>query len=235
MLVSDLQDRLRVLIRERIKAGELTGTDVASRAGFQQAHVSNFLNKRRGLSVEAMDRVMVVLRLKVFDLLPAERGRVTPEDRGYAGFDAVPVVECRALLQNDFSSAETLELLRFKKSFLRGIRAEMADQRGNWRRFVLIKADKDSVLAMRPRLMPGATLLIDRHYNSLRSYRRREPNLYVVKSGESCKVCYVELLGNQLTLRPENQQCGLGYVRLGKGETFTDYVVGRVAHVSVET
>ncbi len=44
-----------------------------SRAGFQQAHVSNFLNQRRGLSVEAMDRVMEVLRLEVRDLLPEER------------------------------------------------------------------------------------------------------------------------------------------------------------------
>ena len=40
---------------------------------------------------------------------------------------------------------------------------------------------------MRPRLAPGAMLLIDRHYNSLRSYRRQEPNLYVVKSGTACR------------------------------------------------
>ena len=88
---------------------------------------------------------------------------------------------------------------------------------------------------MRPRFLPGATLLIDRHYNSLSSYRRREPNLYVVKNGEGCKVRYVELQGSQLTLRPENQQCALGCVQLGKGETFADYVVGRVAHIAMET
>lgn len=235
MLISDLQDRLRDVMRERILAGELTGTEVAIRAGFQQAHVSNFLNKRRGLSVEAMDRVMSVLRLKVLDLLPAERKEATAEDRGHAEFDSVPVVGCGALLRSDFSSGEIVEALRFKKSFLRRIRAEMASQRGNWRRFVLFKADKESCLAMRPRLLPGATLLIDRHYNSLRSYRRREPNLYVVKCGKSCTVRYVELLGNQVALRPENRQCTLAFVKLGEGETFADYVVGRVAHISMET
>jgi hypothetical protein len=99
----------------------------------------------------------------------------------------------------------------------------------------LIKADKDSGAAMRPRILPGATLLIDRHYNSLQSYRRREANLYVVKSGEKCAVRYVELQGNQLTLRPENQSCALGYVQIGKGETFADCVVGRVAHIAIET
>ena len=50
-----------------------------------------------------------------------------------------------------------------------------------------------------------------------------------------CTVRYVELQGSQLTLRPENQKCALGYIQLGKGETFADYVVGRVAHISIET
>jgi hypothetical protein len=99
---------------------------------------------------------------------------------------------------------------------------------------VVIKADKSSGVAMRPRLGPGAMLLIDRHYNSLRSYRRHEPNLYVVKSGANWQVRYVELQGSQLTLRPENPECALGYVQPGKGESFANYVVGRVAHISTE-
>ena len=235
MLIVDLQDRLRALLRERIESGELTGTEVASRARFQQAHVSNFLNQRRGLSIEAMDRIMGVLHLEVHDLLPEERRRTPAENRGDAGFEPVPVVGCDVLLQHDFSAVEIVEFLRFKRSFLRRIRAEMASQRRNWQRFVLIKADKDSGLAMRPRFLPGATLLIDRHYNSLRSYRRREPNLYVIRNGKGCNVRYVELQGSQLTLRPENQQCALGYIQLSKGETFADYVVGRVAHIAMET
>jgi hypothetical protein len=235
-LISDLQNRLRVIVRERIDVGELTGTELANRAGFQQAHVSNFLNERRGLSIEAMDRVMEVMGLEVRDLLPEESGRrMAGAANGEPGFDSIPVVVSSALLQSDFGSDEIVEFLRFKKSFLRRIRPEMASQRRSWQRFVMIKADKDSGEAMRPRLLPGATLLIDRHYNSLRSYRRRDPNMYVVKSGETYMVRYVELQGNQLTLRPENQKCALGYIQLNKGETFADYVVGRVAHISIET
>ena len=97
------------------------------------------------------------------------------------------------------------------------MRAEMASERGNWQRFVLIKADKASGAAMRPRLGQGAMLLIDRHYNSLQSYRRHEPNLYVVKSGPNWQVRYVELQGSQLTLRPENQECALGIHTTGQG------------------
>jgi hypothetical protein len=45
----------------------------------------------------------------------------------------------------------------------------------------------------------------------------------------------VELQGNQLTLRPENQKCGLDYVEIQKGRTFADYIVGRVSHIAIET
>jgi transcriptional regulator with XRE-family HTH domain len=235
MLISDMQNRLRSLLRERIEKSDLTGTELAKHAGFRQAHISNFLNERRGLSIEAMDRIMEVLRLEVRDLLPEEYRKIPVAEGSDAAFDSIPVVISEALLQSDFSSGEIVEYLRFKKSFLRRIRAEMASERRSWQRFVLIKADKDSGEAMRPRLLPGATLLVDRHYNSLRSYRKRDPNLYVVKSGEAYQVRYVELQGNQLTLRPENQNCALGFVQLNKGETFADYVVGRVAHISIET
>jgi transcriptional regulator with XRE-family HTH domain len=235
MLMSDLQNSLRILIRKRITAGEWTGSELARRAGFQQAHVSNFLNGRRGLSIEAMDQVMKVMGLKVDDLAPKLRKETLGAGCSDATFDSVPVVASGVLLQSDFNSDEVLEFLRFKKNFLRRIRPDMATQRGSWQRFVLVKADKDSGEAMRPRLLPGATLLIDRHYNSLQSYRRQEPNLYVVKRGAMWAVRYLELQGSQLTLRPENQKFALGYFPLDKGETFADYVVGRVAHISIET
>jgi transcriptional regulator with XRE-family HTH domain len=235
MLMSDLQNQLRILVRERIAAGELTGTELARRAGFQQAHVSNFLNGRRGFSIETMDRVMAVMRLEVSDLMPELRSTRAAAERGEAGFESIPLVEAPALLHRQFSSDEIVEFLHFKKSFLRRIRSAMENERGDWQRFVLMKADKDSGAAMSPRLAPGATLLIDRHYNSLRSYRRGEPNIYVVKSGEAWPVRYVELQGSQLTLRPENQESALGAVQLGRGETFADYVVGRVAHIAMET
>lgn len=68
-----LQDNLRKTLRTRIDAGDLTGLRLAQQTGFKQAHISNFLNKKRGLSVEGMDRVLSVQHLSVLDLLdPAE-------------------------------------------------------------------------------------------------------------------------------------------------------------------
>jgi transcriptional regulator with XRE-family HTH domain len=235
MLISDLQNQLRALVSERIAAGELTGTELARRAGFQQAHISNFLKGRRGFSIETMDRVMEVMRLQVRDLMPQPRIRRIAAETGESGYESVPLVKPSALLHREFTSNEIEEQFPLKKSLLRRMRSDMASERTGWRRFVLMKADKESGAAMHPRLAAGAVLLIDRHYNSLLNYRRGEPNIYVVSRGAAWPVRYVELQGSQLTLRPQNPETALGFVRPGKGETFADYLVGRVAHIMVET
>ena len=61
MRLRDLQDRLRAHIRARISRRELTGSSLSRQAGFQQGHLSNFLNSRRGLSLESMDRLLETL------------------------------------------------------------------------------------------------------------------------------------------------------------------------------
>jgi hypothetical protein len=55
-----LQENLRKALWERIDDGELTGLRLAQETGFKQAHISNFLNRKRGLSVEGMDKVLNV-------------------------------------------------------------------------------------------------------------------------------------------------------------------------------
>src|ERR1043166_7546417 len=95
MKFRSLQERLRELLLVRIEAGELTGLKLASMAGFQQAHVSNFLNRKRSLSLDAMDRVLAALRLSVLDLLdPAEiskRATIVPPSEGE--FESVLLVD----------------------------------------------------------------------------------------------------------------------------------------------
>src|SRR5215475_7938747 len=71
-----LQNNLRRVLWGRIATGELTGIHLAEQTGFKQAHISNFLNRKRGLSVEGMDKVLSVARLSILDLLdPGEVAR----------------------------------------------------------------------------------------------------------------------------------------------------------------
>ncbi|MGH9789646.1 MAG: helix-turn-helix domain-containing protein, partial [Candidatus Acidiferrales bacterium] len=64
-----MQDGLRRELRKRIEAGELTGMELARRTNFTQAHISNFLNRKRGLKLVALDRMCKALGLNVYDLL----------------------------------------------------------------------------------------------------------------------------------------------------------------------
>ena len=95
------------------------------------------------------------------------------------------------------TSESVRDILKFKKSFLRRLRAEPASPREDWRRFVLVKVDARDGMSMYPRLLPGSTLLIDRHYNSLKPYRKNEQNMYAVRVGGGCTVKYVEVARQQ--------------------------------------
>ena len=85
------------------------------------------------------------------------------------------------------------------------------------------------------RLLPGATVLIDRHYDSLQPYHRSEQNMYAVRKGEGSTVRSVELVGQNLVLRPHNTAYPVDLIEVEEGKTLADYIAGRVAHVAIET
>jgi SOS-response transcriptional repressor LexA len=233
-----LQENLRETLWERIEEGGLTGLRLAEQTGFKQAHISNFLNRKRGLSLEGMDRVLAVQHLSVLDLLdPSEvnkRASIMPPSNDE--FQNVLVVDgAVAATQPLVTSMKVKEILKFKKSFLKKLKAETEGDREQWERFVLIKADAGEGMSMYPRLLPGATLLIDRHYNSLKPYRRGECNMYAILKNQNCTVKYVETAGNNLILRPQNQAYPVEVVAMDEGKSASDYIVGRVCHIGLET
>src|ERR1700724_3942136 len=202
-----LQDNLRKLLWERIEAGELTGLRLAQQTEFKQAHISNFLNRKRGLSLEGMDRVLAVQHLSVLDLLdPSEvnkRASILPPSND--DFQDVLLTDGTVAATSPLlTSMNVKEILKFKKSFLKKLKPEIEGDREQWERFVLIKVDGREGMSMYPRLLPGATLLLDRHYNSLKPYRKGEFNMYAILKNDTCTVRYVEVAGNHLILRPHN-------------------------------
>lgn len=237
MKFKSLQDNLRRALLERIDEGELTGMRLAEQIGFKQAHISNFLNRKRGLSLEAMDKVLNVQRLSVLDLLDPDeinkRASIPPPSEDE--FDNVFVVEgAVAAMQPLIMSMRVRDIQKFKRSFLRKLRSEVHGKRREWERFVAIRADAEAI-SMYPRLLPGATVLIDRHYTSLQPYRRGESNIYAVYVDGLCKIRYVEAAGENLVLRPHNQSYGVEIVSLEKGQAAPECLIGRVCHVGMET
>ena len=234
-----LQENLRRTLWERIDAGSLTGLHLAEQTGFRQAHISNFLNRKRALSLAGMDKVLTVQHLSVLDLIdPVEvnkRSSILPPGEGE--FDNVAVTEPEiAATQAQIISMHVKEIVKFRRSFLKRIRLEIVDSsRATWDRFVIIKAGPQEATGMYPRMQPGATVLLDRHYNSLVPYRKGESNIYAVRKGESCAIRYVEVAGNHLILRPHSPTSPIEVITVEQGLKPSDYLVGRVCYVGSET
>jgi transcriptional regulator with XRE-family HTH domain len=113
-----LQENLRKKLWERIDAGELTGLRLADQTGFRQAHISNFLNGKRRLSLEGMDKVLSVQRISVLDLIDStelnKRASILPPSEGV--FDNVVVADRYiAASQAVIMSMHVKELIKFKK------------------------------------------------------------------------------------------------------------------------
>jgi len=179
-----------------------------------------------------------VQHLSVLDLLdPAEvnkRASIVPP--GADEFTNVllidPAVAAREPL---ILSMHVKDILKFKTTFLRRLRAEPEGHRDHWERFVAVRLDGREGMSMYPRLLPGAQVLIDRHYNGLKPYRRGESNMYAVLKDETCTVKYVEYSGNHLILRPHNQVYPVEIITLEADRTASDYIVGRICYVGIET
>ena len=238
MKFKTLQDNLRKTLWQRIGEGELTGLGLAAQTGFRQAHISNFLNRKRGLSLEGMDKVLKVQQLSVLDLLdPAEinkRASILPPAKDE--FQNVLLVEGSvAATESLIMSMNVKDILKFKKVFLRSLRPEAETARLRWERFVLIKIDAREGMSMYPRLLPGATVLLDRHYNSLKPYRKGESSMYAVYKNGACTVKYVEVAGDQLLLRPHNHAYPVDVLPVEEGKKTTDYLIGRVCYVGIAT
>ncbi len=231
-----LQQNLRKILWQRIEEGNITGLRLAAQTGFQQAHISNFLNNKRGLSTEGMDKVLQVQHLSVLDLLdPAavnQRASIMPSSDD--GFENIAVVEGSvAARQPRIMRMKVKEILKFKKKFLGQLRPEIEGDRKAWDRFIALKLDGRD-LSMYPRVPAGAHLLVDRHYNSLKPYKRNQANIYAVNQNGHCTVKYVELVAHHLVLRPHDQTSSVEMIPISDGKRAADYLVGRICHISGE-
>src|SRR5512146_717805 len=231
-----LNSQLRRTVATRIASRQLTGLSLARKTGFRQAHISNYLRRRRGLSLEGMDRILTVLGISILDLIPAgELSEHLPKDAADREYEGVALVDANSLSEPQPQLRHVQEKLKFKRNFLRRLRPDAVTGRATWVRFLLFKASDADGAAMYPRLVPRATLLIDRHYNSLRPYRRGDTNMYAVLKDHSVLVRNVEITGKQLTLRPEVKSYPLDFIPISAGRSYGDYILGRVCHVSIET
>jgi hypothetical protein len=228
MNLTQMHERLRLELLRRIQRGTVSVSLLARQTGLGQSHLSNFLHKRRQLSLEAIDCVLAAQHLSAADLLPAtQQGMTLPEDEEAS---AVPIVShATALFEPLIRPSAVQSMLRLPAGMLETMRTRAPNLRRAWQRFVAVRIPAADALAMEPLVLPEAIALLDRHYNSLQPYRLGRPNLYAVRHGAHLTLRYVDYLSGRLVLRPHNIGFPVELIEIDPGESPADLLAGRVA------
>jgi transcriptional regulator with XRE-family HTH domain len=222
-----LHELLRLELVRRIEQGVLTGTKLAQQAGFQQAHISNFLNKKRSLSLEGLDRVLAAQSLSIDQLLPFDisASALSPGDP----MEAVPVVSASIAMEDEVvPPSGVIESILVSASRLEGNRTRPHPKRTHWQRFVAVRVDAQQAAAMEPILNSGTIAVIDRHYNSLAPYRSHQPTLYAVRCGSSLLLRFVDFDEARVILRPYARSFPIQLLATGADTAPSDYIIGRI-------
>ncbi len=200
----NLQENLRRELRRKVEAGELTGAELARRLGLTQAHISNFLHRKRGLKLSTLDRAVAAMGLDFYSLLPAEDlARYAPAPgRVEAETIEVPLIRPEAATAPVITQILAQGTLRLPRHG--GLRAteDGHPSRKGWTRFVALEvAGKDASMA--PRVPPGACVIVDRHRLALDD-PASAGRFYAVKHPTGVLIRYLERQGDQLLLRPHH-------------------------------
>lgn len=228
-----LQDKLRDRLLTHIAAGELTGLQLARETGFQQAHISNFLNRKRGLSLEAMDSILEAAQISLSELI-AEHHRRARKASGPCGecmeYVTIPIVDEQNCAATEVPKLAPGSSVKVASKIVQRLRPQMETPRQHWSRFLAIQIKPGDAAAMAPRLNRRSVVVIDRHYNSLEPWRG-ERNMYLVRMGEGFVIRYVERWEAVLVLRPHAAEYSLKRVYAHPGRELLAEVIGRVCFV----
>jgi transcriptional regulator with XRE-family HTH domain len=238
MNFTQLQERLRTELLRRIDRGTLSVSLLARQSGLGQAHVSNFLRARRGVSVATLDKMLAAQRLEIPDLLPAPRETRGPLLAGqFAEPGYIPLVSHSvALFDVHLRPSAIQSMLPFPTGSIQGLRSRCTVARRQWERFVGVRMSAEDARPMQPMLAEDALVVIDRHYNSFRPYRELDaaPNLYAIRVAEKLLIRYADFQAGRVVLRPVALNFPLQAIEPAGSETANDLIAGRVVVVQRE-
>lgn len=230
MNFSQLHEQLRQEMVRRIDRGVLTGSMLARQAGFDPAHISNFLRSKRTLSLSGLDRVLASQMLSILDLVPdnlRQDQQLFPIDQ--ASPDAVPLVSHSAAMYEPHIVPNTIQdVLRIPRGIFDDMRSRRAVSRKDWQRFVAIRISSRQAEPMEPVLSPDSILVIDRHYNSLLRYHSAHLTIYAVRYDNTLAFRYLDFDADRLVLRPHSIAWPVEPLALEPNQSPADLIVGRV-------
>lgn len=225
MNFSQLHEQLRIEIVRRIDRGQLTGTLLARQTGLRSSHLSNFMRRKRRLSLSALDRVLAAQLLSVEDLIPEpSRAPVAAADLA-----VVPLVAHSTALHSPLVNQRAiLEFIHLPEGTLDHLRPRRTLARRDWQRFVAVRLNAAQAGPMQPVLNLRAVAVLDRHYNSLAPNQPSRPNIYALNLSNALVFRYVSYEANRLVLRPHAMESPIELLKIGADESPSACIVGRV-------
>jgi hypothetical protein len=162
MTFQKLHESLRLEMVRRIEEGTLTGVAIAREAGFRQAHISNFLNRKRALSLTGLDKVLRSQNLSVQHIMRVDLQASSAPASGEESMVAIPVVSSATAMDDAAIRKESvIETIQISACRLQDCPARPSPRVTGWDRFVAVHADAQQAAAMQPLIAAGATLVLD--------------------------------------------------------------------------
>lgn len=214
----------------RIDQGVLSSSLLARQTGLAQAHISNFLHRRRRLSLPALDRILLAQALSVEELASSGLSAYPPPERlDPQSMELVPIVsQTTAMNAPLILSRSVIDNIQVPAGWLGTFPARRAASRRSWERFVGVRVTGMQALPMDPLLRAGSIVVLDRHYNSLALWKPPQPNLYAVRSGVHMLFRHVAFDASRLVLRPRVLDHPVELIELAPDEAPSDFLVGRI-------
>jgi Cro/C1-type HTH DNA-binding domain len=225
-----LHEQLRLELLRRFERGVLSGTLLARQTGLKPAHISNFLHRKRRLSLDALDRVLSAQSINVEELLaqaPNHHNRSQKQNTISINNVAL-VAQSVAMYESDIRMSSVLELIQLPPGYLDHLPARRSPDRRSWERFIAVRATYIQAEAMAPAIVPHAILVIDRHYTSLVPYRPPVPSIYAIQRGSAMLFRYATLQGSIVILRPHKLEHPVELIETKAEGLSGGHVVGRI-------
>ena len=203
MNFKETQEQLRAELLRRKDRGTLSVSLLARKTGLAQGHLSNFLNGRRHLSTESLDKLLAAANLEIADLLRPRGPSAALLTEQITAAERVPLVPHTTAMHEPYLSASnTLQALPFPVEAFAGLLVRCAPNRRQWERFLAIRISAEAARPMDPLLKPDALVLLDRHYQSFLPAHPGQPNLYAAISSNRLLIRYADFMARRVVLRP---------------------------------
>lgn len=236
MTFSQLHERLRVEMWRRVQRGVVTGKLLAAQTGLKPSHISNFLHRKRKLSLAALDRLLAAQQLTVQELAESMTSVASSRPAGDPMEDSIPIVSQTAAMNSPNILRRVVQgYITLPAGELDRFPPRRTNERRVWRRFVAVRVSSEQARAMEPVLRELSLAIIDRHYNSFVPVDPAHPNLYAIRLGSRMVFRYAHFEANRLVLRPHALEFPVEAVELPSYEFPTSSLVGRVCLCVTET